>query len=115
MKKSTTEIECEVVEEVENDNTGEITEAQSRKVLLERDHELTEDDFGILKEAGVKKVHIQKIGSEESDRSVIMKDRKSTRLNSSHVAISYAVFCLKKKIYTYASKVLNDRQAASAI
>src|SRR5207253_7241187 len=27
-------------------------------------------------------------------------DRKSTRLNSSHVAISYAVFCLKKKKYT---------------
>src|SRR5699024_11896249 len=27
-----------------------------------------------------------------------VKDRKSTRLNSSHVSISYAVFCLKKKI-----------------
>src|SRR5690554_7174070 len=27
-------------------------------------------------------------------------DRKSTRLNSSHVRISYAVFCLKKKINT---------------
>src|SRR5207253_8925021 len=27
----------------------------------------------------------------------IIGDRKSTRLNSSHVAISYAVFCLKKK------------------
>src|SRR5438067_5614215 len=26
-------------------------------------------------------------------------DRKSTRLNSSHVSISYAVFCLKKKQY----------------
>src|SRR5699024_4971587 len=26
------------------------------------------------------------------------RDRKSTRLNSSHVSISYAVFCLKKKI-----------------
>src|SRR5439155_14574649 len=26
-----------------------------------------------------------------------LSDRKSTRLNSSHVAISYAVFCLKKK------------------
>src|SRR5260221_10605515 len=26
------------------------------------------------------------------------KDRKSTRLNSSHTVISYAVFCLKKKI-----------------
>src|SRR5438067_5742955 len=30
---------------------------------------------------------------------VVAKDRKSTRLNSSHVSISYAVFCLKKKIY----------------
>src|SRR5437870_5650601 len=28
------------------------------------------------------------------------RDRKSTRLNSSHVAISYAVFCLKKKTAT---------------
>src|SRR5207249_5044812 len=28
---------------------------------------------------------------------VIASDRKSTRLNSSHVSISYAVFCLKKK------------------
>src|SRR5437660_5892275 len=27
----------------------------------------------------------------------LARDRKSTRLNSSHVAISYAVFCLKKK------------------
>src|SRR5690625_6540488 len=31
---------------------------------------------------------------------VFRSDRKSTRLNSSHVAISYAVFCLKKKINT---------------
>src|SRR5690625_5957285 len=30
-------------------------------------------------------------------RSDVPRDRKSTRLNSSHVAISYAVFCLKKK------------------
>src|SRR5439155_1946028 len=30
-------------------------------------------------------------------RAVAAEDRKSTRLNSSHVAISYAVFCLKKK------------------
>src|SRR5205807_9873262 len=29
--------------------------------------------------------------------SVAVKDRKSTRLNSSHLVISYAVFCLKKK------------------
>src|SRR5690606_6674314 len=31
-------------------------------------------------------------------RMSILKDRKSTRLNSSHVKSSYAVFCLKKKI-----------------
>src|SRR5690625_7087035 len=29
----------------------------------------------------------------------VQRDRKSTRLNSSHVAISYAVFCLKKKTH----------------
>src|SRR5437870_13258612 len=32
-----------------------------------------------------------------SSRGPRGRDRKSTRLNSSHVAISYAVFCLKKK------------------
>src|SRR4051812_49762351 len=36
------------------------------------------------------------------DRLVVLhegrEDRKSTRLNSSHMSISYAVFCLKKKI-----------------
>src|SRR5690625_695200 len=35
----------------------------------------------------------------EADVWVGSTDRKSTRLNSSHVAISYAVFCLKKKIH----------------
>src|SRR5207249_8266620 len=29
--------------------------------------------------------------------TIKLRDRKSTRLNSSHVSISYAVFCLKKK------------------
>src|SRR5437868_15361409 len=31
------------------------------------------------------------------DVAEVLGDRKSTRLNSSHVSISYAVFCLKKK------------------
>src|SRR5207253_9680983 len=31
------------------------------------------------------------------EHRLLLRDRKSTRLNSSHVAISYAVFCLKKK------------------
>src|SRR5258707_5624082 len=32
-------------------------------------------------------------------RNHVAGDRKSTRLNSSHANISYAVFCLKKKLY----------------
>src|SRR5437870_7213370 len=40
-------------------------------------------------------------GGRDDDRARL--DRKSTRLNSSHVATSYAVFCLKKKI-----RVLSD-------
>src|SRR2546429_3461531 len=43
------------------------------------------------------------VGLHADDQSV---DRKSTRLNSSHGYISYAVFCLKKKKYTYDSRVL---------
>ena len=86
-KRLATDIAVEVVEEVVDDNTGEITEAQNRKVLLERDHELTEDDFGILKEAGVKKVHVQKIGSEESDRSVIMNTLRKDPSHDSTTAL----------------------------
>src|SRR3712207_8782188 len=40
-------------------------------------------------------------GINDSDAALVLtdriKDRKSTRLNSSHANISYAVFCLKKK------------------
>src|SRR5437870_10882526 len=41
----------------------------------------------------VRKISLRLCGAPHSRRL----DRKSTRLNSSHVAISYAVFCLKKK------------------
>src|SRR5208283_5819371 len=40
------------------------------------------------------------------------RDRKSTRLNSSHITISYAVFCLKKKKkkhYSHTKKETNKR------
>src|SRR5690242_21391911 len=33
----------------------------------------------------------------DDERRIRRQDRKSTRLNSSHMSISYAVFCLKKK------------------
>src|SRR5437773_8481144 len=36
-------------------------------------------------------------GGVQLHRRLPVRDRKSTRLNSSHITISYAVFCLKKK------------------
>src|SRR5688572_31098769 len=36
------------------------------------------------------------------------EDRKSTRLNSSHSQISYAVFCLKKKIRSFTKALLDQ-------
>src|SRR5699024_10564659 len=65
---------------------------------------------GDMKEAGIadsRQVHDDKtpIGrpgtGEDIARAILYlcEDRKSTRLNSSHVSISYAVFCLKKKKY----------------
>src|SRR5690554_4408749 len=49
---------------------------------------------GIDKELGKKMVKMVKDSKLKVQASI---DRKSTRLNSSHVRISYAVFCLKKK------------------
>src|SRR5690554_1945702 len=39
----------------------------------------------------------QRDGYQREWSQLLLEDRKSTRLNSSHVRISYAVFCLKKK------------------
>src|SRR3954449_13634429 len=41
--------------------------------------------------------HPRKWSPTSSPRAATSRDRKSTRLNSSHTLISYAVFCLKKK------------------
>src|SRR3712207_6876597 len=43
------------------------------------------------------------VPGDEDDVGVRLADRKSTRLNSSHANISYAVFCLKKKTSTRAT------------
>src|SRR3989442_4096629 len=56
------------------------------------------ENVGESVEAEVEKAQTGQIRSQaETDRSELSRDRKSTRLNSSHVRISYAVFCLKKK------------------
>src|SRR5690606_42006988 len=40
---------------------------------------------------------VQRVAQHDPAAAANLLDRKSTRLNSSHVKISYAVFCLKKK------------------
>src|SRR5699024_12423805 len=45
----------------------------------------------------VKVLHTLERADIHTIRDLVILDRKSTRLNSSHVSISYAVFCLKKK------------------
>src|SRR5690625_6402740 len=52
-------------------------------------------------------------GTRKESVNVNPTDRKSTRLNSSHVAISYAVFCLKKKSATIHAK--QSQQPATEI
>src|SRR5699024_12045690 len=54
---------------------------------VENVHKELEDDTELLNSSDRSKNWIVELS----------KDRKSTRLNSSHVSISYAVFCLKKK------------------
>src|SRR2546430_8983249 len=54
-----------------------------------------------------KLVHTERIGA---GQLCLGKDRKSTRLNSSHSQISYAVFCLKKK-----KNIHNKRKALYTI
>src|SRR5690606_39373188 len=51
---------------------------------------------GARRPAGRSPAH-RDLGSRQTAHDRCAEDRKSTRLNSSHVKISYAVFCLKKK------------------
>src|SRR5690625_5718802 len=65
-------------------------EAEKSNHLQEEEVTLDDDSFEI----------VDSVDSTDGEIAEVIssgKDRKSTRLNSSHVAISYAVFCLKKK------------------
>src|SRR5689334_23587179 len=67
-------------------------------------HAVEGDVDGALREAvhgrlprRARRVHAGKVDDEVERAPARQRDRKSTRLNSSHSSISYAVFCLKKK------------------
>src|SRR5690606_41133632 len=56
---------------------------------------------------------IQYRNRKKAYRNISFEDRKSTRLNSSHVKISYAVFCLKKKNETKTASDGSSRPSSS--
>src|SRR5690606_41958194 len=72
-------------------------------IFAERDHEVVAAELGDAGAAVVRRVVLH--GEDAVVEAAVaprvevvgLEDRKSTRLNSSHVKISYAVFCLKKK------------------
>src|SRR5256885_12172805 len=71
---------------VDDEELLELVEMEVRELLAKYD--FPGDDTPIIR--GSAKLALE---GDQSDKG----DRKSTRLNSSHLVISYAVFCLKKK------------------
>src|SRR3712207_7670104 len=53
---------------------------------------------GTINRTGALRYRATTLGSDSVLAQIVKLDRKSTRLNSSHANISYAVFCLKKQI-----------------
>src|SRR3712207_8362209 len=67
---------------------------------LSQRHEGTRHDG---EDAGVARLALRVLDREAQRLVAGVQDRKSTRLNSSHANISYAVFCLKKKKKNYST------------
>src|SRR5690606_30152092 len=62
-------VTVERVEEIVDEDTGEVLdERREREVLLPAEHELSEDDYGTLKEAGIEQIFVRK--ANEDDESV---------------------------------------------
>src|SRR5699024_4027926 len=71
------------------------TDAEGRLVLADALVSAVEDEADVIVDiATLTGAQMVALGTQVS---AVMGNRKSTRLNSSHVSISYAVFCLKKK------------------
>src|SRR3712207_7216618 len=71
--------------------TGEFEKVMQSAASLKQDIDLLTDETESLRED-----ERQAERTLTEARAVLEQDRKSTRLNSSHANISYAVFCLKK-------------------
>src|SRR5690554_7567480 len=84
----------------ENEDYWRLTNKPNRITMGFTENDSIPIDSLIVEES--KEVPLEELSVEDMLKDIpltdSMIDRKSTRLNSSHVRISYAVFCLKKKI-----------------
>src|SRR5687768_17788555 len=71
-----------------------------RSVRAREVERLAQHALGVGVVAGARERSSQLAAEDQHGAQRIVEDRKSTRLNSSHGYISYAVFCLKKKKIT---------------
>src|SRR6266446_7401814 len=62
-------------------------------------HLITVPEVRMTADLRLATIYVVPLGGRDAQAVLAALDRKSTRLNSSHLVISYAVFCLKKKIY----------------
>src|SRR3989442_12698780 len=77
--------------------------------FCEQDYPTFQVIFGVQDRCDPAVAVVDRLVREFPDRDLaLIVDRKSTRLNSSHVRISYAVFCLKQKQYILAMQELID-------
>src|SRR5690554_7306022 len=89
--------------EIHNSDQGsQYTSTEYIEVLKRNEIEISMDGRrraidNIYIERFWRSIKYEKIYLNPPNGGVDLRDRKSTRLNSSHVRISYAVFCLKKK------------------
>src|SRR3712207_7255683 len=79
---------------------------RSRRHVVDRDRERAVPDA--VRAGDVPQHELDLVDAVREPRGVERQDRKSTRLNSSHANISYAVFCLKKKKSEYKVYSLRD-------
>src|SRR5690625_5625115 len=100
-------IECNNNRNYGNDDRDRVYFSHILKVDLPLFHKICRHRFNRkskkILDLGGEDDHCNSAGKTNNERvrykfqQIPQTDRKSTRLNSSHVAISYAVFCLKKK------------------
>src|SRR5262245_62997007 len=99
LKRASEQAGCTIFGKAEFMNPGgSVKDRPGRQMILEAEKRGELGTGGLVVEAtaGNTGIGLALVANARGYRTLIVIDRKSTRLNSSHLGISYAVFCLKK-------------------